>query len=101
MAKKSARTISCKAWKSAVEYPSKESKPGVKESKGNMFNPIFKANVQRKHPVRCALAETELFSDRKPKCVVQNKNNGHKNPNDSYNHHNEIELYQGISKRNT
>ena len=48
---KVARTISCKAWSSPVEYPSRECKHGIKESKGNMFNPIFKKNVQgRKHP---------------------------------------------------
>ena len=41
-----------------VEYPSKKSKHDIKESEGNMFNPIFKGNVQGwKHPGRCALAE--------------------------------------------
>ena len=29
-----------------VEYPSKESKHDIKESKGNMFNPTFKENVR-------------------------------------------------------
>ena len=38
-----------------VEYPSRESKHDIKESEGNMFNPIFKENVQgRKHTGRCA-----------------------------------------------
>ena len=49
-----ARTFSCKAWNSPVEYPSSECKHDVKESKGNMFNQIFKENVQRqKHPELC------------------------------------------------
>ena len=34
----------------------------IKESEGNMFNPIFKKNVQgRKHPGSCAYAEPELL----------------------------------------
>ena len=45
-----------------------ECKHDIKESKGNMFNPIFKENVQgRKHPGSCALAESELLRLRKPK----------------------------------
>ena len=32
-------------WNSPVEYPSRECKHYIKESKGNMFNPIFKENV--------------------------------------------------------
>ena len=28
-----------------VEYPSRECKHAIKESKGNMFNPIFKENI--------------------------------------------------------
>ena len=56
-----ARTISCKTWNSPVEYPSRECKHAIKESKGNMFNPIFKENVQgQKHPGSCAFAEPEL-----------------------------------------
>ena len=48
MAPNAARTIS------PAEYPSRECKHYIKESKGNMFNPIFKENVQgRKHPVSC------------------------------------------------
>ena len=39
-----AGTISCKAWNSPVEFPSRESKPGINESEDNMFNPIFKRN---------------------------------------------------------
>ena len=39
------RTITCKAWNSHVEYPSRECKHDIKESKRNMFNPIFKENV--------------------------------------------------------
>ena len=57
-----ASTINCKAWNSPVEYPSREYKHDIKESEGNMFNPIFKKNVQgRKHPGSCAFAEPELL----------------------------------------
>ena len=56
------KTISCKAWNSPVEYPSKECKHDIKEFNGNMFNPIFKENVQRqKHPGSCVFAEPELL----------------------------------------
>ena len=45
-----------------VKYPSMESKHGIKASIGNMFNPIFKENVQeRKHPGSCAFAEPALL----------------------------------------
>ena len=37
-----AKTISCKACNTPVEYPSRECKHDIKESKGNMFNLIFK-----------------------------------------------------------
>ena len=51
----------CKARNSPVEYPSRECKHDIKESKGNMFNPIFKKIVQgQKHPESCAFAEPEL-----------------------------------------
>ena len=54
-----------------LEYHSRECKHDTKESEGNMFNPIFKENVQgRKHPGSCAFAEPELLSYRKPKPVV-------------------------------
>ena len=43
-------------------YPSRECKHDIKESKRNMFNPIFKENVQgQKHSGSCALAEPELL----------------------------------------
>ena len=55
-----------------------------------MFNPIFNAkfkNVQgQKHPGGwqggggVMVAEPELLSHRKPKCVVQSEKNGHKFP---------------------
>ena len=49
-------------WNSPVEYPSRECKHDIKESKGNMFNPIFKENVQgQKHPGICVFAEPELL----------------------------------------
>ena len=76
-----ARTIGCKACNSSVEYPSREYKHDIKESKVDMVNPIFKENGQgRKHPGSCAFAEQELLSYRKPKHVVQNEKNGNKIP---------------------
>ena len=86
-----------------VGYPSRQSKHDIKQSEGNISNSIFKGNVQgRKHPGRCACAEPELLCFRKSKRVVcNNNNNGHKNSNDSHNYHDDTELYQGISKRNT
>ena len=39
-------SISCKAWNSPVEYPSREYKHDIKESEGILFNPKFKENVQ-------------------------------------------------------
>ena len=47
----------------------------------------------------CAFAEPEQLGNRKSKRVVQNKKNGHKNPNDSYNYHDEIEHHQVISHK--
>ena len=53
-----------------------------------MFNPIFMENVQgRKHRGSCAFAEPELLSYRKPKHIVHNEKNGHKNLNNSHNYH--------------
>ena len=106
MAPNATRTISCKAWNSPVEYRSRECKHGIKESEGNMFNPIFKENVQgQKHPGSCEFAEPELVSYRKPKSVVKKVKNGHKSPNNSHNYHDEnhdeIEFYQGNSNRST
>ena len=71
-----------------------------------MFNSIFKENVQRwKHSDSCAFAKLELLGYKKPERVVQNEKNGHKDPNDNHNNHDgnhdEIELYQGNSKRST
>ena len=63
-----------------------KSKHDIKVSEGNMLNPIFKGNVQgRKHPRKCAFAEPKIRSYRKPKRVLQNENNGHKNPKNSHN----------------
>ena len=82
------RRISCKAWNSRVEYPSRKSKHDIKESEDNMFNLIFKGNVQgQKQSGRCAFAEPELLSYTKPKRVAQNKRNGHKNPNNNHDCH--------------
>ena len=47
---------------SPVEYPSRECKHDIKVSKGHIFNPIFKENVQgQKHLGSCAFAEPELL----------------------------------------
>ena len=57
---------------------SRECKHDIKDSEGNMFNPIFKENVRgQNHPGRCAFAEPELLSYRKPKRVVQNEKKVH------------------------
>ena len=40
-----------------------------------------------------------LVQKRKSKNIVQNKKNGHKNPNNSHNDRDEIEIYQEINKR--
>ena len=71
-----------------------------------MFNPILKENVQgRKHPGSCAFAEPKLLRQRKPTMKVQKVINGHKNPNDSHNchdeYHDELELYQGSCDRSS
>ena len=55
-----------------------------------MFSPIFKEKVQgQKHPGSYTFAEPELLSYRKPDCAVQNEKNGHKNPNNNHNSHDE------------
>ena len=57
--------------------PNEESKYDIKESGGNMFNPIFKENAQgQKHPGRYIFAEPKLPSSRKPKYVDQNEYHG-------------------------
>ena len=51
MAPNAGRTISCKAWNSPVQYPTREWKHDINESEENMFNPTFKKDVQeQKHP---------------------------------------------------
>ena len=40
-----AMIISCRAWNSPIEHPSRECKHDIKETEGNMFNPRFKENV--------------------------------------------------------
>ena len=73
MAPNTARTISCKAWNSLVKYYSRESKHDIKESEGNMFNPIFKEKVLGlKHSGICIFAESKLRGFRKPECTGQN-----------------------------
>ena len=45
-----------------LDFQKVECKHDIKESQGNMFNPIFKENVQgQKHPGSCAFAEPELL----------------------------------------
>ena len=46
----------------SLELPSRICKHDIKESKGNMLNPIFKEIVQGwKHPGSCAFAEPDLL----------------------------------------
>ena len=74
-------TVNCKAWNSPVEYPSRECKYDVRESIGNMFNPILKENVEKqKYLGSCTFAEPYLRSSRKPKRVFPNEKNVKKNP---------------------
>ena len=81
-----------------LELPRRKSKHSIKESEGNMFNPIIQGKVQgRKHSEKCAFAEPELLRQ-KSKHVVERKNKDHKNPNNSNIYRDEIEFYQGISK---
>ena len=55
-----------------VEYSSRESKQDITESEGNLFNPIFKGNVQgKKHPGRCESVEPELPSYRSPNVYIK------------------------------
>ena len=55
-----------------------------------MFIPIFKENIQgQNHLGSYAFAEPESVSYRKLKHIVQNEKNGHKNPNNSQNSHDE------------
>ena len=45
------RTINWQAWNSLAEYPNWDYKLDIKESDGNMFNPIFLKKAQRqRHP---------------------------------------------------
>ena len=53
----------------SLELPCRECRHDIKESKGNMLNPIFKENVQgRQHPGSCAFAESDLLRYKTPKC---------------------------------
>ena len=89
-AQNAARKISCKTWNSPVEYFNRECKHDIQEYEGNMFNSIFKENVQgRKHHGSCACAQPGLISYRKPKPVVQKVLNGYKIPNNNHNYHDE------------
>ena len=59
-----ARTISCKAWNSPVEYPSREYKHDIKKSEGNMLNSICQDNVKGwKHPGSCVFNNIILYYD--------------------------------------
>ena len=54
-----------------------------------MFNPIFKLQHQNYVVTESLYVWFKL------------KKSGHKNPNNIHNYHDENELYQGITKRNT
>ena len=67
MAPNAIRTISCKACNSPVEYPCRECKHNIKDFEGNMFNPIFREDIEWwKQQGSCAFAEPGLLSYRKP-----------------------------------
>ena len=100
-----AKTISCKAWNSHVEYPSRECNHDIKESEDYMFNPIFKENVQGRYIQGVAhLQNQNYLVTENLKCSSKVKN-GHKHPIDSHNYHDEnqddIESYQGNSNRSS
>ena len=57
--------------------------------------------MSRDRNIRWALAEPELLSTEFLKMVAQNETNDHTNHNNSHSYHDEIEIYQGISKGNT
>ena len=70
-----------------------------------MLIPIYKGEVQGGGGGGgggggCAFAEPALLIQ-KFKVVVQNNMNDLKNPNNSHNHRDEMELYPKISKSNT
>ena len=50
--------------------------------------------------MRCVVAEPELPSLRKLKCVVQNKWNGYRKSNKCRNHYDKITLYKVIMETN-
>ena len=68
------RKNSYEAWNYPLEYPSRASKYGIKESEGTMFNSIFNGFVQgQKYPGRGEVAEPKLSSYRKLKFIDQNE----------------------------
>ena len=83
------RTISYKAWNPFVEYPSMECKHDIKESKGNMFNPRFKENVQGGNIQEDVHLQNQNYFVTEPIRVVQSEKNGHKKPNNGHNYHDE------------
>ena len=89
-----------------IEYPSRECKHDIKESEGNMFHPIFKENVPRGGNIQGVvhLQNQNYYVTESLKCSSKAMN-GHKNPNDSHNyhdeHHDEIKFYQRKNNRST
>ena len=61
MAPNAAKTINCKAWNSPVEYPCRGCKNNIKESEGNMFNPIFKKKVQGENIQGVAHLQNQIY----------------------------------------
>ena len=96
------------AYNSPVECPSRDCKHDMKESECNMCNPIFQANVRGRNIQVVAHLQNHnyLISHRKLESVVQKVKKWplKSRPTiDNYHNenHDEIEFYQGNSKRST
>ena len=61
MAPNAAWTISYKAWNSPVEYPNRECKHDIRESEGNMFNPMFMENSRGGHTQGVAYLQNQNY----------------------------------------
>ena len=70
--------ISCKAWNSPAEYPSRVARCDIKGSVSTVLNPIFWKNVQgQKHPGRWGILEHQIPSI---KVLFKTNTKGHKHP---------------------
>ena len=91
------KTINCKVWYFPVEYPSTESKMTQRSPKVTCSIQYSKgmsgAETSRETSICRTRTSTESLN-----VVVQNKENGHNNPNNSHNYHDGIKFYQRVDK---